>query len=64
MRRGCRRHHRQRPITAGHSQRIRAVQHGCLGESCQALSWSQDANFDPPFTRPLCNLRMRSRAAT
>jgi hypothetical protein len=48
---------RQRPVAAGHPERVRAVRHGSMGQRRQILARGEDDNLDPLFARPFGNPR-------
>jgi hypothetical protein len=57
-------HDRQRPVAAGHPQRIRAGRHGFPGQRVQVLARGEDDGLDPLFARPLGDPGVCGLAAT
>jgi hypothetical protein len=57
-------HDRQRPVAAGHPERIRAARHGFPGQRGQVLARGQDDGFDPLVARPLGQPGARGLAVT
>jgi hypothetical protein len=53
VRRRHRGHDRQRPVTAGHPERVRAARRGFTGERGQVLARREDDHLDPLLARPL-----------
>jgi hypothetical protein len=56
-------HDGERPVAAGHAERIHPVGHGFIDERCQVLVRTEDAGMDPSLARPLDHPCLRCLAA-
>ena len=57
-------HDGERPVAAGHAERIRPVRHGSIDEGCQVLVWLEDAGGDAALTRLIDQPYLRCLAAS